>query len=164
MCIICTKISEGIVPQKMEENMSDIAKILKKDNLMFSRERLGKIFVQCIIGYIIGGMNIYGYNPVGIGYFVAFSTMRRTSVIGIATFIVSMMSNFTKLQIIKNASILISLVLTYKILSTGKLRISKKVTAGLVFVYGAGLEIADLFMSRQVDFYIADTLFMKMMK
>ena len=48
MCIICTKISEGIVPQKMEENMSDIAKILKKDNLMFSRERLGKIFVQCI--------------------------------------------------------------------------------------------------------------------
>lgn len=163
MCIICTKISEGIVPQKMEENMSDIAKILKKDNLMFSRERLGKIFVQCIIGYIIGGMNIYGYNPVGIGYFVAFSTMRRTSVIGIATFIVSMMSNFTKLQIIKNASILISLVLTYKILSTGKLRISKKVTAGLVFVYGAGLEIADLFMSRQVDFYIADTYIRFMM-
>ncbi len=138
--------------------MSNYVKELKGENSLADRDRLIKVFVLNAIGFVLSGMNIYGFNPSGIGYFMALSSIKGTALLSIGTFICGMLFHFTKMQMIKNGAILITGIAVCKILSTGKLLISKKIVSVWILIFTFLMELVNFLMGERVSFESGSTI------
>ena len=130
--------------------MSSHVKEMRGESCFTDRERLIKIFVLNAIGFVLSGMNIYGFHPSGIGYFMALASIKGTALLSIGTFLCGMMFHFSRVEMIKNGAILISGIAVYKILVNGKLVISKKVMAIAIVGFTFFMELVNFLMGEGI--------------
>lgn len=114
-----------------------------------STERVKQLLLT-IVGMLVSGTNLYGFNPVGVGFLSALSMDKGSGMLSIVALMIGMTNDFDALAIIKNVAVLLATVIIYRILAVGKLRLNEyagaAICAGMMLI----MESADFVMSNQM--------------
>lgn len=106
-----------------------------------------KLLMLNVVGLILSGTNLYGFNPVGIGFLSALNMAKGSEAISIVALLLGMTSNFNALTIMKNVAVLLAAIIIYRLLSIGRLALNEYVgaviCAGMMFI----MEGTDFMMS-----------------
>ncbi len=131
----------------------------KTKNAEMKKNILGKLYENPktirmlflnIIGIVLSGINIYGFNPVGLGYFSALSMTGNPGMISVAAFTAGMAGKFEMISILKNAAVLSAAIIIYRILTIGKLKLNENAAALIIAAMSILMETMDYIMSNSI--------------
>lgn len=112
-------------------------------------EKIKMLFLNAV-GFVLSGTNLYGFNPVGIGFLSALNMNKGSGSISIVALLLGMTNDFNALSIMKNVAVLLVSIIIFRLLSIGKLSLNEyagaAISAGMMFI----MEGTDLVMSSPI--------------
>ena len=115
------------------------------------------LILQCI-SLILSGCTIYGYAPVGIGFFCAMYSIGNIRVITVITTLVGMAYALVYTDLVKYAMVIVAYMAIEGIIGIYKKEISIYINAVLIAFTMAALEFTGLYTERVTDNNIAAVL------
>ena len=107
-----------------------------------------KMLMLNAVGLILSGTNVYGFNPVGIGFLSALNMNKGSGTISMVALLLGMTNDFNALAIMKNVAVLLATIIIFRLLAVGKLSLNEyagaAICAGLMLI----MEGADFLMSN----------------
>lgn len=115
-----------------------------------NRSERAKLLLLNVVGLILSGTNLYGFNPVGVGFLSALNMTKGSGAISMVALLLGMTNNFNSLSIMKNVAILLAVIIIFRLLAVGKLSLNEyagaAICAGMTFI----MEGTDFIMSNSL--------------
>ena len=152
-------VQEKVNTQKGEKHLkerSDLPRSVGKrmdfrqgSEKLSGHDRLRNVLLY-LVGYLLAGINVCSCNPAGIGYFAALNVNKGREILSVTVLLLGMFGKFQRIVVFKNAVILIAIVIVFRVLSIGKLRISEVAAALIAGVLTAVMELSDYAMTHSM--------------
>ncbi len=108
-----------------------------------------KLIALNLIGIVLAGSNMYGLNPVGMGYSSALYASGSPGITTIIVMLLGMANNFQTIEIVKYISAISVIIIISKLTAVNKLRVNEYASAIICFVSVFALEVADLLINEK---------------
>ena len=139
------KVAAGNGTQSVGKRMD----VSKRETAAFPSGRIRLIFLN-IVGCLLAGINTFSFAPAGIGYFAALNMSKSSGMVSVFALILGMYTHFPRIIVFKNATTLLAIIIIYRLLSIGKLRISEKAAAAIAGSIMLIMEISDYTMTHSM--------------
>lgn len=115
-----------------------------------NRSERAKLLLLNAVGLILSGTNLYGFNPVGVGFLSALNMTKGSGTISMVALLLGMTNDFNPLSIMKNVAILLAVIIIFRLLAVGKLSLNEyagaAICTGMTFI----MEGTDFIMSNSL--------------
>ncbi|MCI5602975.1 MAG: SpoIIE family protein phosphatase [Lachnospiraceae bacterium] len=108
-----------------------------------------KLIALNLIGIVLAGSNMYGLNPVGMGYSSALYASGSPGITTIIVMLLGMANNFQTIEIVKYISAISVIIIISKLTAVNKLRVNEYASAIICFVSVFALEVTDLLINEK---------------
>lgn len=108
-----------------------------------------KLIALNLIGIVLAGSNMYGLNPVGMGYSSALYASGSPGITTIIVMLLGMANNFQTIEIVKYISAISVIIIISKLTAVNKLRVNEYASAIICFISVFTLEVTDLLINEK---------------
>ena len=115
-----------------------------------------KLIALNLIGIVLAGSNMYGLNPVGMGYSSALYASGSPGITTIIVMLLGMANNFQTIEIVKYISAISVIIIISKLTAVNKLRVNEYASAIICFVSVFALEVTDLLINEKYTTFAMD--------
>ena len=115
-----------------------------------------KLIALNLIGIVLAGSNMYGLNPVGMGYSSALYASGSPGITTIIVMLLGMVNNFRTIEIVKYISAISVIIIISKLTAVNKLRVNEYASAIICFVSVFALEVTDLLINEKYTTFAMD--------
>ncbi len=116
-----------------------------------------KLIALNLIGIVLAGSNMYGLNPVGMGYSSALYASGSPGITTIIVMLLGMANNFQTIEIVKYISAISVIIIISKLTAVNKLRVNEYASAIICFVSVFALEVTDLLINEKYTTFAMNT-------